>query len=266
MAATASTRAVERAGVGPLGEILRDIARSGLAGLLAGILVAGIGGRLVMRLAALIVPASAGRFTENGNQIGDITVSGSLGLILLGGLFFGTAGGTIWVVISPWIPGTGLRRAILAMPIAVALTGVSLIHAGNPDFRLLRYDGLVVAMLIALVALAGLTIALLDDWLDRRLPPANASGRADTTYAIVAGTGGVLIFPVVLVSYLSEETLLGLALVAVGLATLAWWSVRMSGRARPATLLIAGRLALLAAVAIGAVELAPEVAGALGTR
>jgi hypothetical protein len=266
MASTTSVGIVEREGVGPLGEVLRDIARGGIAGLIAGILVAGLGGRIVMRLAALIVPTSAGRFTENGNQIGDITLSGSLGLILLGGLFFGTAGGTLWVVVSPWIPGTGLRRAILAMPVAVALAGVSLIHAGNPDFRLLRYDSVVVVLLIALVALAGLTITLLDDWLDRRLPPPNASGRVETTYAIVAGAGGVLIFPVVLMSYLREETLLGLALVAVGLATLAWWNLRMNGRTRPSRLLIAGRVALLAAVGIGLFELAPDVAGALGIR
>jgi hypothetical protein len=266
MTATASTGGVERTGVGPVGEILRDISRGGVAGLLAGIVVAGIGGRIVMRLAALIVPTSAGRFTENGNQIGDITLSGSIGLILLGGLFFGTAGGTLWVVVSPWVPGTGLRRAILAMPIAVALAGVSLIHAGNPDFRLLHYDSLVVAMLIALVALAGLAIALVDGWLDRRLPPASASGRVEATYAIVAGAGGVLIFPAVLMAYLGGETPLGLALVAVGLATLASWSLRMNDRARPSWLLIAGRVALVAAVAIGAAELAPDVAGALGIR
>ena len=265
MASTTSVVAVEREGVGPLGFVLRDIARGGIAGFVVGIVVAGLGGRIVMRLAALIVPASAGRFTENGNQIGDITLSGSLGLILLGGLFFGTFGGTVWVVIAPWIPGAGLRRAILAMPIAVALTGGSLIQAGNPDFRILRHDGLVVAMLIALVALAGLSIALLDGWLDRRLPPHNASGRVEATYAIVTLAGSLLIFPIVLATYLGAKTPLGLALVAVGLATLAWWSLRMKGRPRPPTLLVAGRAALLVAVGIGLFDLAPDVAGALGS-
>jgi ATP-binding cassette subfamily F protein 3 len=40
--------------------------------LLTGLLVAGLGGRLVMRAAALLEPSAIGRFTENGNQIGEI--------------------------------------------------------------------------------------------------------------------------------------------------------------------------------------------------
>src|SRR4029079_16803341 len=39
-----------------LGETLREITRGGLAGLIVGVLLAGVGGRLVMRLAALMVP------------------------------------------------------------------------------------------------------------------------------------------------------------------------------------------------------------------
>jgi hypothetical protein len=264
MTSTTSAGVVEREGVGPLGEVLRDIARGGTAGLLVGFIVAGIGGRIVMRLAAFIVPTSVGSFTENGNRIGDITLSGSLGLIAAGGLFFGTFAGTVWVVVAPWIPGTGVRRAILAMPIAVALTAGSLVQASNPDFRILRHDGLIVAMLIALVAIAGGSIALVDGWLDRRLPPHDASGRAEAAYTAVALAGGLLIFPVVVLTYLGAATLLGLALVAVGLATLARWRLRMQGRPRPWRLLIAGRAALLVAVGLGLLELAPDVAGALG--
>jgi len=47
----------------PANEILREITRGGVAGLIAGVLVAGVGGRLVMRLAALLVPESAGSLT-----------------------------------------------------------------------------------------------------------------------------------------------------------------------------------------------------------
>jgi len=48
-------------------DAFRDITRGGLAGLIVGVLLAGIGGRVVMRLAALLVPAADGAFTENGN-------------------------------------------------------------------------------------------------------------------------------------------------------------------------------------------------------
>ena len=62
----------------PTAGIVRDIARGGLAGLAVGIVLGGLGGRLVMRLAALLVPTATGFFTENGNQIGVITFGGSV--------------------------------------------------------------------------------------------------------------------------------------------------------------------------------------------
>lgn len=257
--------AQERQTFGLVGVVLRDIARGGLAGAVTGILVGGLGGRIVMRLAAITVPASAGRFTENGNQIGDITLSGSLGLILFGGLFFGLSGGVIWVVVSPWIPGSGLRRAILAMPIAVALTGVGLVQGSNPDFRILQHNGLVLAMLIALLALAGASIALLDGWLDHGLPRPGRSAWADSLYAVLTLAGSLLILPILLQAYLVAATSLGLALVAVGLATLAWWAVRLKGHDRPPPILVvAGRGALLVAVVLGSLDLGPDVAAALG--
>lgn len=253
-----------RASLGRLAEPLRDVARSGLAGLLTGILVAGIGGRVVMRVAALLVPGATGHFTENGNRIGEITLSGTLGLVLGGGLFFGLSGAVIWVVVSPWIPGGSRTRAILAMPIAVCLSGVALVQARNPDFDVLRHDPTTVLLLLALVALAGLTIAALDAWLDRRLPGAGVSGPTDAVYLALAVAGGVLIFPIVVVGYLGEERALGLALVAVGIATMVRWLFRNRRRPLPTWLVVAGRGSLLGAVGLGALALGPDVAAALG--
>lgn len=249
-----------------VGPVLRDIARGGIAGILAGILVAGLGGRIVMRLAAIAVPTADGRFTENGNRIGELTLSGSLGLILFAGIFFGLFGATVWVVVSPWIPRRGLRRAILAMPIAVALTGIALVKGTNPDFQILANDGRIVAMLLILVALTGLAIALLDGWLDHRLPPAGTAASGPMVlYFTLSLAGAVLIFPVVVAGYFTADARLGLALVALGFATLAWWVLRSRGNAhKPLPLLITGGAALAAASLFGAIELAAEVAAALG--
>jgi hypothetical protein len=251
--------------LGRLAVPLRDIARGGLAGLLTGILVAGVGGRIVMRVAALMVPDAAGSFTENGNRVGDITPSGTLGLVVGGGLFFGLAGATIWVVVSPWLPGGARLRAALAMPVAVALAGVALIQADNVDFRVLRHDVATVALLLGLVALSGATISLFDSWLDRRLPAANMSAAADGSYLALTVAGGGLVFPVVVALYVFGEGPLGLALVATGLATLAFWARRYrGGPPRPRSLVVAGRASLLGAVALGVVALLPDVAAALG--
>lgn len=256
-----------RPSLGRLAEAWRDIARGGLAGLLAGILVAGVGGRVVMRAAAVLVPEAAGRFTENGNRVGEITLSGTLGLVIAGGLFFGLFGATVWVVVSPWLPTGTRRRALAAMPAAVALTGIVLIQAGNDDFRVLRHDAATVALLLGLVSVAGLTISIFDSWLDRRLPPANASAPADAIYLALTLAGGGLVFPVVLASYVFNVRPLGLALVATGLATLVFWVRRYRGEPpRPPWLVVAGRASVLGALALGLVALMPEVAGALGAK
>ena len=120
-------------------------------------------------------------------------------------------------------------------------------------------------LLLALVALAGLTIAGFDAWLDRRLPGAGVSGPADGAYLALTVAGGVLIFPIVVAAYLGDERPLGLALVGVGVATLIHWMLRYQGRPSPPTwLVVAGRGSLLVAVVIGVLALAPDVATALG--
>jgi hypothetical protein len=255
--------------VGRFGDIARDMARGGLAGLAVGVVVGGLGGRVVMRLAALLVPDSAGRFTENGNQIGTITLAGSVGLIVFAGLVVGLAVGIVWVTVSPWIPGSGLRRALLTMPIAVALSGVFLVRGDNTDFLVLGNDALVVGLLIGLIAVLGLTIALLDDVLERRLPRVGpAPSKVLFGYAVVASIGLVFVVPIA-GAYLGEPLTfpMGVALLAAGAATIAWWALRLRGDpSQPRNLRIAGRAALLASVVLGTAALVPEMAGALGIR
>ena len=85
-AATSTTAidAADSAVASPVLEVLRDISRGGSAGILIGLVGCGIGGRLVMRLAALLVPGADGRFTENGFLIGNITVGGTVALLING--------------------------------------------------------------------------------------------------------------------------------------------------------------------------------------
>ena len=255
--------------ISPIGEILRDISRGGLAGLLLGMIGAGVGGRVAMRLAALLVPTSAGSLTQNGNRIGEITLSGSLGLVVTGAVF-GLLAGTVWVVVSPWIPGTGLGRALLVAPIAVSLGANGLIETNNPDFFTLQHDPRVVAALLVLVAVIGFLFPLVDGWLDRRLPHVN-SGRTGlaSTYGLVAAAGAVLILPPAVLGYLNSPNrgaaLIGVALFGVGFSTLGWWLRRMRGEALPTgTLTVAGRASLLAAVLAGYAATITSVGVVLG--
>lgn len=249
-------------------EVLREITRGGLAGLIVGVLLAGIGGRLVMRLAALLVPSADGAFTENGNRVGDITLGGSLGIVIAIGLLFGAVAGSLWVVIRPWLPRSRLAAALVTIPVAVALGTRGLVEARNEDFEVLGHDPLVVASLVILVAAFGPALVLVDAWLDRRLPhPGPADHRVIGGFAIVTFLGLVLTALVVVPLYLSAPLQsAGVALILVGLATLATWVLRSQGRsAAPAWLTAAGRIALTGAVVAGLAVVIPEIRGALGS-
>ncbi len=254
----------------PAGEVLRDIARGGIAGAIVGITVAGLGGRAVMRIAAILHPDAVGALTENGNRIGDITAGGTLFLVIFG-LIACALAGVLWVIVSPWIPGQTALRAFLTAGIAIAIGTPVLIIGGNPDFVILEHDPLVVALLVALVGLIGLSIALVDSWLDRRLPRAVTGRKGPVVlYAIVTLVGAVLVLPFVLLVLLTSDEYelplrAGYALFVVGMSTAAWWVLRIRGRgSTPRGLVVAARAALLVAIILGILTTAPHLSRALG--
>ncbi len=267
-AASADDAAADDARAIATNEVLRDITRGGLAGLIVGVLLAGVGGRLVMRLAALLVPGSVGSFTENGNVIGAITFGGSMGLIVFVGLLFGALAGSLWVVISPWLPAATPTRALLSIPIAVALGTFGLVDERNRDFAILGRDPLVVASLVALVASFGPALVVVERWLDRRLPHAGPNDRRIVAgYAVVTAIGQRL----------------DPARRRPGLPWVRRWCSRGSGswssasarwhrggsessvsRSSPPRLTVIGRLGLAAATVAGLLVATREVAGALG--
>ncbi|HEY6569441.1 MAG TPA: hypothetical protein VIZ22_04085 [Candidatus Limnocylindrales bacterium] len=254
----------EAAEAWPPGDVLRDITRGGVAGVIAGILAVGLGGRLAMRLAAVAIPGSVGEFTENGNRIGAITFEGTFALVGVG-LIVGVGVGFLWVVVRPWIPGGTAVRALLAMPLAVAVGSRGIIEGENNDFEILERAPVVVAILILLVMLVGLVVALVDAWLDGRLPRATAreSGPAGI-YAVIAAVGALMGFPLFIPGYLGQEhRWLGIALVAVGVATLATWLFRVRRRKAPAIVSTLGYGALAATAIVGLAITWSEVAFAL---
>ena len=248
--------------------VLREIARGGLAGLIAGVVVGGVGGRIVMSAVAIMSPGATGLRTENGEVVGAFTVQGTLALLLFGGLSAGALGAVVWVVVSPWIPGTGWRRALLTAPIAVALGSFILIESTNHDFRILDPIPVILGLLLTLVALTGVAIALLDGVLELRLPrPGPRPAGLATAYAIVAILG-IPVFLLTLAAFFSPQfassarpPFVGVALVVVGFATAATWVLRLRHDAPsiPAGLTWIGRLGLVAAVALGAFHLSLEL-------
>lgn len=139
----AAARVSEQTPFSPTGEVLRDIARGGISGAIVRIAVGGLGGRVVMRIVAILHPDAVGALTENGNRIGDISVGGTLFLVLFG-LISCALAGALWVIVRPWIQGHTGARALLTAVIAITIGTPLLIIGRNPDFVILDHDPRVV--------------------------------------------------------------------------------------------------------------------------
>jgi hypothetical protein len=247
--------------------VLRSIARGGLAGLIAGIVVGGLGGRIVMSVVALMNPTATGLLTENGEAVGRFTAEGTLALVVFGGLSTGMLGAVVWVVISPWLPAVGRGRTLVAAFAAVALTSFMLVSGTNSDFLILRPRAVILAMLFLLVALAGLTTAVVDGVLERRLPRAEQHpGRLVAGYGAVAVLGLPAVF-FTLLAYFSptfhsdpRPPGVGLALLVVGTATALTWLLRMrrDEPTVPAVVTWVARAAVVVAIALGGLHIAGE--------
>ena len=98
-----------------------------LAGIPAGILVGGIGSRLIMRILAMVNEEKAGVMTANGNISGEITAGGTLGLIIGVGLVSGVIGGLTYVTIRRWLPGGRLLKGVASGLVLLCFSGI------NPD-------------------------------------------------------------------------------------------------------------------------------------
>ncbi|HEY4685432.1 MAG TPA: hypothetical protein VII57_05230 [Dehalococcoidia bacterium] len=246
--------------------LFRDIFRGGLAGLLAGILILGLGSRVVMRVVALLNPEAKGLITDNENVVGEITLDGTLEIVIFVGIFGGLAAGVVWVIVRDWLPA-GLRQRIALGGLIAAATGSFLvIESDNKDFFELDQAEANIAMFVLLVGLTGGATALGDAMLDRRLPSGKLSG---IVYGGLAALGGVFSLPVLANSFFFKDFcdcertpwLAGAFLVLAAIATVAGWSGRFTELpARTGLALRAlGTGGVAGATLLGAVFLAREI-------
>ena len=141
---------------------------------IAGALVGGIGSRLVMRLAALAAPEVRGTLTESGNVIGEITLHGTIALMLIAGVGSAVLGAGAFTVARPWLPQSTVFRGLVFGGFVLALMGSSVVDPANSDFVILGDRLLNVAMLSSLFIAFGLIASGAVAVLERRVPPAAA--------------------------------------------------------------------------------------------
>jgi hypothetical protein len=156
-----------------------------VSGIGSGLLMAGAGGRLAMRLlAATAGDAAQGRTTEAEEIVGRITTGGSIGFIVFTGLFFGLATGALYLVIRRWLPPGrlgGLAYGMLLL--VVAAPRIDPLRADNPDFGIVGPGWLAVIVFSALVLVHGMLVAALAGRYSRSLPPPSWRRRTLMAYA-----------------------------------------------------------------------------------
>jgi hypothetical protein len=142
------------------------------AGVGAGILAAGAGGRLVMRLLAVTAgPDAQGQITEADQVVGRISLDGTLVFIVFTGLFFGAASGATYLLLRRWLPA-GRTGGVAFGVLLLVLAGTRLepLRPGNPDFDLVGPGWVSVAAFAALVLFHGMLVAALAGRLSRAVP------------------------------------------------------------------------------------------------
>ena len=214
-----------------VGQLSRHIVAVGLAGIVTGLLVGGVGGRLFMRVAAATaVPTAQGRSTEAGFRVGEITAEGSIGLIIFIGLFTGIVGAVLLVIFEPWMSWAGRWRG-LAFGVVLFAAGSATSDIQNPDnidFRILDNPFVTVPLIVGLFLVFGVVVTRLADFFAGRHPPVTTSTRK-ITYILTAGLGvlgGLSFLPALFTENLCgcEPPLLAASFVLVTmLGTLLWW-------------------------------------------
>lgn len=208
------------------------------AGVLAGITVIGAGGRLAMRLLAVTGGDRAQRrITEADEVVGEITVDGTIGIVLFNGIIGGVAGAALYLMVRRFLPTRWLGGVAFGLALLVVLgTTVDPLRAENPDFDIVGPGWVAVLVFGALAVAFGVCLAAVVGRLSEWLP-------------LVAKDRGVLVRYVGPAAIAALAFTVTIALVVVGTAVVAATRWRpLVDAVRSHRWVLGGRVALLAIV------------------
>src|SRR5680860_13929 len=144
-----------------------------LAGFVTGFFILGGGARIAMRVAAMLSDERLqGVRTENQETVGEITLGGSIALMMTGA-FGGIAACIVFMAIRAWLPQAGWKRALTTGFILFAASGSLVLENGNNrDYERFGIAGLNICLFTLLPLLFGLVIGSVVDWFEDRLSDA----------------------------------------------------------------------------------------------
>ncbi|MEJ7583379.1 MAG: hypothetical protein WKF43_04670 [Acidimicrobiales bacterium] len=218
---------------------VRSVLLAIVSGVGAGVLVAGAGGRLAMRLlAATAGDGAQGRLTEADERIGEISTGGTIGFVLFTAIFFGVLGGTAFMVLRRWLPPGRVGGMVYGLLLLVVLApALDPLRRGNPDFDLVGPGWLALLVFGALTVAYGMAVAAIAARYSQWLPTLSTSPRA------VIGHAPLLLF---VPAFVAAVPVLLVGIVVVGLAGVPAVADRLQ---RPAAMVI-GRAVLIVVAAV----------------
>lgn len=144
-------------------ELLELLRIAVVAGVPVGIVIIGLGSRLAMFVLRLTSPdAAVGVTSDDGFEIGRVTLGGTYNLLTLGAAV-GVIGALAYVAVAPWLIGPGWFRRLTVGLTAGALVGSLVIVPDGIDFTVLEPTWLAVALFVGLPVVAGILLTLAVD-------------------------------------------------------------------------------------------------------
>ena len=207
---------------------------------LAGMPVAGAGGRLVMRLLAVTAGDGAqGAITEADQRVGVITTAGTISLITFSGALAGTVAGLVYLLLRRWLPPGRPGGLVVGMLLLIVFAPrFEPLRRDNFDFDLVGPGWLSLVTFSALAIVTGMATAAVINRLSSLVPLWERGWRSSLTYlpllvlvpiGAIVGVGLLLVVPVavltaktapVVAAFRSERSIL-VGRIAIALVVLA---------------------------------------------
>ncbi len=250
-----------------LAALVRHVAVCGAAGVVTGAVVGGLGSRVFMRIAGATARAAAqGTTTEAGFTVGEVTIGGTIELVVFVGLVFGIVGAVLYAVFSPWLAWAGRLRGVVFGVVLFAIGSATsdVMNPDNFDFAVLARPLLDVVVIAGLFVVFGIVIEEAYRFFDRRLVSPEGSAPIGG-HLVFAAFGAVVGVPLTLGLMFGDPCecdppfLVAVSTMIVAAGTALWWS----GRARIVAR-ITGYLGVLGAVGFGLVRAIGDAAEIIG--
>src|SRR3990172_2553352 len=126
-------------------------------GALSGVISAGVGARVVMRIIALANPDSDGVLTDEEATVGDITFGGTMNLLFLGTVA-GIMGGAVYLGLRRWLPVPAAWKGLTWGIVSLLTVGQLLFDIHNADFQIFKPVVMVIALFSVLFLLNGFLV------------------------------------------------------------------------------------------------------------